>query len=149
MAAAAYQQDLLDTFACYGAVLEKTAALVQAQTSQEEKVAKLIPLAVQALLDNERIEPTQKEAAVAALKDPARVLEILIKTAHHRSRTEQSHLGHPVDPKTKQGSSKNGSASSNGKPNSLSDPWVGRRTGQRKESDVAFLSRLGVEPQDN
>lgn len=121
-----------------GAIMEKTAVMVAEKEAQDKKVSALIPQAVQALLDNERIEPHQKEAAEKVLQDPVKVLEILIKTAAHRNDAERARLGQPVPAgKTKQGSASGYS--------SLNDGYVGRRSSPgEKESDRAFRAGLGV-----
>ena len=79
------QEKMLDYIMVTDTIMQKTAAMVTEKEAQDKKITKLIPAAVQALLDNERIEPHQKEAAAKALKDPSKVLEILIKTAAHRN----------------------------------------------------------------
>lgn len=65
---------------------------------QRADVLALIPDAVQAMLDNKRIDPEQKTAAIAALQDPVRALQILIKVAAHRNAEEKAQtIGRPVD----------------------------------------------------
>jgi hypothetical protein len=47
-------------------------------------------------VDNERIEAHQKEALAAALQDPVRAMELVIKLASHKNAAEMSRLGTPV-----------------------------------------------------
>jgi hypothetical protein len=136
--ASTYTEKVLDFVQVTGAIMEKTAALVATKEAQDKKVAALIPQAVKALLDNERIEPHQKEAAEKVLRDPAKALEILIKTAAHRNDAERARLGQPVPANGRQKT-----AGSNY--SSLSDGYVGRRSSPgEKESDRAFKAGLGV-----
>jgi hypothetical protein len=129
-----HAEKVLDYIETTGAVLEKAAAMVAAKEAQEKKCAELIPLAVEALLKNERMEPHQKAAAEIVLKDPAKVLEVLIKTASHRNDSERSQLGEPVEGQTKKASY-----------NSVSDGYVGRRARpSESESDKAFKKGLGL-----
>lgn len=136
--ATANQTDLLNTFAAYGAMIEKTSAMLEEKKAQDNKIAALVPQAVESLLANERIEPGQKEAAALALQDPVRALEILIKVAYHRNQTEKAKIGSPVAPRQKTASASN----------SLTSSYVGdRRPGKLKESDLAMMSRLNITPQ--
>lgn len=129
------QEKVLDLIEVTGAVMEKSAAMIAQKEAQDRQCEKLIPIAAQALLDNERIEPNEKSAAEKVLKDPAKVLEILIKTAAHRNVAERAKLGQPVEGKqTKQASY-----------NSLQDGYVGRRSRPAEsEADKAFKRGLGL-----
>lgn len=118
-----------------GALMEKTAELVATKTAQDKRCAELIPHVVKTLIENERIEPHEKSAAERILKDPAKVLEILIKTAAHRNDNERAKLGNPENGQTKKASSYN----------SLNDGYVGRRSRpDESESDKAFRKGLGL-----
>jgi hypothetical protein len=135
MAAPDYQADLLDTINVVGAILEKVGAAEAEKEAQAQRINVLVPQAVEALLANERIEPAQKEAAANALRDPSRVLEILIKTAYHRNHSEQIKVGQPVAPQVKRASVP-----------STQSAYVGDRRPRLKESDLVLMSRLGIEP---
>ena len=135
MAAADYQGEVLDLINVYGAVLEKAAAAEAQKQAQDAQLAVLIPQAVDALLANERIEPTQKEAAAQAFQDPVRVLQVLIKTAYHKNHKEQASIGQPVAPQVKKASA-----------NSTQSSYVGDRRPRIKESDLVLMNRLGIEP---
>ncbi len=129
-----HSEKVLDFIELTGTIMEKSSKLVAEKTATDQKCAKLIPAAVNALLENDRIEPHEKEAAAQVLQDPAKVLEILIKTAAHRNDAERAKLGSPD--KTEKSASAY---------NSLKDPYVGRRAKPGKsESDLAFERKLGL-----
>lgn len=123
------------------AALEKAAAEKAAWEAQQQKVAALIPAAVDALVSGERIEEDQRQKAAEALRDPVKALEILTKVAVHRNASERA-LGQPVagDGKTKAASA------GGGQYNSLTDPHVGGRTTRVKQSSLNLFSRLGLTP---
>jgi len=125
----ALQEKLLDYIACTGAVLEKTAAAEVEKQAELKKIEELIPQAVDALLENQRIEPHQKEAAARLLLDPVKALEILIKTAYHRNPAEQASLGTPVPAG---GQQKRASAN------------MGKRPIEDSEASRALKSKLGL-----
>lgn len=128
-----HSEKVLDYIEISGAVLEKSAALISKKEAQDTRCAKLIPLVVDALIKNERIEPHEKEAAAKVLQDPAKVLEILIKTAEHRNDNERAKLGQ-ADGLTKKAGY-----------NSLNDAYVGRRSRPgESEADKAFKRGLGL-----
>lgn len=128
------------------AALEKAAADQQALEATREKVAAMIPKAVDAAVSGERIEdtPEQRQKLAEILADPVQALEIFCKVAVHRNAAEHT-LGTPVDGQTKTaGASGNG----NGQPgyDSLTNPNVGVRTTRVKQSDHRLFSRLGLNP---
>lgn len=126
-------EKVLDFIELTGEIVNRSQAMLVEKQATADKCAKLIPLVVQALIEHERIGPHEKEAAEKVLTDPARVLEILIKTAAHRNSTERTQLGKPAET---QKSANNYS--------SLNDNYVGRRTRpQKAESDLAFERKLG------
>lgn len=131
------EEKVLDYIEVTGAVLEKSAALLAEKEAQAKQCEALIPKAVEALLAHQRIELTEKAAALEALKNPVTVLEVLINTARHRNSAEQTKIGEPVDAK---GQTKKASAGYN----SLSDSYVGRRSRpDEPESSKAFKRGLG------
>jgi hypothetical protein len=84
------------------------AELVQRGEQQEkqaaaraEAVAKLVPEVLQAALDNDRLDPMQKEAVESALADPVTghivALELCRDLCAHRNSSELQELGTPVD----------------------------------------------------
>lgn len=105
----------------------KSAAVKQAQ---EEKIAQLIPAAVEALVKNQRIGAHDQEKAAQVLRDPARALEVLINVANHRTAEEEGRLGQADS--TKQASADN-------------DPFYGgSRSANDRPSDRAWYQALGV-----
>lgn len=125
------QQELLDYVQANGVLMEKAAEVHAQREAEKGACAALIPQAVQALLDNERIEPHQKEAAAQYLSDPVKVLEILIKTAGHRNQAEQQTVGKPVAP---QGQVKKAGANNMGR----------RPAGESDAATQAMKTRLGI-----
>jgi hypothetical protein len=131
---ASLQEKSLDFIELTGVIMEKSATMLAEKEAQAKACAKLIPQAAQALLDNERIEPHEKEAAEKALQDPKTVLEILIKTAAHRNDAERAKLGQPAEGSTKKASY-----------NSTTDGYVGRRSRPgESEADKALKRGLGL-----
>lgn len=131
-------QSVIDYIGYSDAALTKAAAVIDAQNAQHEKVAALIPSAVEACVENERVEPHQKEALAKALTDHAQAIELLTKLAAHRNSAELApRLGTPV------GQQK---AASYDPSNSLTSGYVGARDGRLKASDVKLFQGLGLNP---
>jgi len=128
-------EKLLDYVQCSATALEVAEKELAEKRAADQKVASLIPAALEALIANERIDPADREKAAAALKDPARVLEILIKTADVNNTIRPRTLGTAVQEK------KAGAGSG---VSSLDSPYVGRRTSEVRESDKVFLAGLGI-----
>jgi hypothetical protein len=136
MSSPALQEKVLDFINCSGAVMEKAAQMQSEKDARDTAIAELIPQAVQALLENERIEPHQKEAAERILRDPVQALKVLIKTAHHRNDAERATLGKPVAPA---GQQKRASV------NSTNGAYVGAKVPEGdKESTRALKAKLGL-----
>ena len=110
--------------------IEKAETELNEKRAADVKVAALIPAVIEALIRNERIDPADREKAAEALKDPARALEVLIKCADVNMTIRPRTLGTAVEKK----------ASAPGR----TDNYVGRRTSEPKESDLAFLRGLGL-----
>lgn len=127
------QRELLDYIQVNGALMEKAAEVHARLEAEKAACAALIPEAVKALLDNERIEPHQKEAAERVLQDPVKVLEVLIKTANHRNLAEQTAVGKPVVPQG-QGQVKKASVNNMGR----------RPAGESEAATAAMKARLGI-----
>jgi ParB-like chromosome segregation protein Spo0J len=129
-------QKVIDYIGFSDAAMSKAAGVLKTHEETQEKVARLIPEAVKACVENERIEAHQKEALAEALKDPARAVELVIKLAAHKNAAEMSRLGTPVATKTA-GYDPTGS---------LSSGYVGARDGRLKASDVRLFTGLGLNP---
>jgi len=130
-------QKIVDYIGFSDAAMSKAASVLETQRAQAEKLAQLVPAAVEACVENERIEPHQKEALANALRDPVRAVELVIKLAGHRNAAEVSRIGSPV------GATK----SANYDPaTSLTSGYVGARDGRLKQSDINLFTRLGLNP---
>lgn len=124
---------VLETIQISATALDKAEAELNVKRAADVKVAAMIPTVVDALIANERIDPADREKAAAALADPARALEILLKTADVNNTIRPRQLGTAVVTEKTAGAY-----------DSLNDPYVGRRTAEPRESDRAFLRGLGI-----
>lgn len=130
-------QKVIDYIGYSDAALTKAATAIKTQEEQAEKLAALIPAAVAACVEHERIEAHQKEALEKALHDPVRAMELVVKLAGHKNAAEMARLGTPV------GQQKSASYDP---ANSLTSGYVGARDGRLKASDVKLFTGLGLNP---
>lgn len=129
-------QNIVDYIGYSDAAMTKAAAVLKEREEQSEKLAHLIPEAVKVCLENERIEPHQKEALAKALENPVRAMELVIKLAAHKNAAEMARLGTPVATKT----------AGYDPSNSLTSGYVGARDGKLKASDIKLFQGLGLNP---
>jgi hypothetical protein len=129
-------QNIIDYIGYSDAAMTKAAAVLKEKEEHAEKLAHLIPAAVKACVENERVEPHQKEALAKALENPVRAVELVIKLAAHKNAAELSRLGTPVATKT----------ASYDPTNSLTSGYVGARDGRLKASDIKLFQGLGLNP---
>jgi hypothetical protein len=129
-------QKIIDYIGYSDAAMSKAASVLKERDTQQEKIARLIPEAVKACADNERIEPNQKEALAAALQDPVRAMELVIKLAAHKNAAELSRIGAPVTQK----------AAGYDPTSSVTSSYVGARDGKLKASDIKLFTGLGLNP---
>lgn len=122
------------------AALEKASRYINAEEARRQKMASLIPAAVDALVAGERIREDQRKQAAEMLRDPVQLMELLIKVAAHRNGSEQP-LGTPVGA---DGQPVKQSSAPVRKYNSLTDPNPGARTTQVKESSIRLFQKLGL-----
>jgi hypothetical protein len=127
-------KNMIDYIGYSDAAMTKAASVLKEREEQAEKLAHLIPEAVKVCLENERIEPQQKEALAKALENPVRAVELVIKLAAHRNAAEMARLGTPVASKS----------ASYDPSNSLTSGYVGARDGKLKASDAALFRGLGL-----
>jgi hypothetical protein len=137
------QEKVIEYITVSSTALEKAAAFEKAAADKQTEVDALIPSVCDVMVQHERIQPNQREKLAAALKDPARALELLIKVAGHRNKDEIARLGSGIEAngQVKQASA-NGRTSSPS--DSLNSPNVGARTTAVKQSDVNFFKGLGI-----
>ncbi len=132
--------------------LEKAAAAEMARIEKQAEVDALIPKVCDVMLEHERITPQQREKLAEMLKDPVKVLELMVKVAGHRNQDELARLGSGVDPNSQSGQTKTAGASANGNgagynpADSLTNPHVGARTTLVKQSSVNLFRGLGLSP---
>jgi hypothetical protein len=131
-------QQIVDYIGYSDAAMTKAAAVLNEKEEHSEKLANLIPEAVKACVENERIEPHQKEALAKALENPVRAVELVIKLAAHKNAAEMSRLGTPVGSSTK--------TAGYDPTNSLTSGYVGARDGRLKASDIKLFQGLGLNP---
>jgi hypothetical protein len=130
-------QKVIDYIGFSDAALTKAAAVMKTQEAQAEKLAALIPAAVKACVEHERVESHQKEALEAALHDPVRTMELVVKLASHKNAAEMARLGTPVGQQKTAGYDPS---------TSLTSGYVGARDGRLKASDVKLFTGLGLNP---
>lgn len=130
-------QKVIDYIGFSDAALTKAAAVIKTQEEQAEKLAALIPAAVAACVEHERVESHQKEALERALHDPVRTMELVVKLAGHKNAAEMARLGTPVGQQKTAGYDPT---------TSLTSGYVGARDGRLKASDVKLFTGLGLNP---
>lgn len=118
------REKVLDLIDMSAALVEKAGAVLGRHEQVEKQAAELIPTAVDELLRARLIEPEEKQAAADALKDPARTLQILIKTARAKQADNAISLGQPSGPE------KRASAGPG--------PFAGRRRGEQEEEPESY-----------
>lgn len=125
-----------------GALAKRALDALAPYQADATKAAAEQPAVVQALLDAQMIEPHQKEAAEKLLKTQAGQLQLLKEAAKVVTRLaanqkEAADLGVAVDPDTVGLSGSTVRAE-----DSLTSPFVGLRTSQKKASDLAYEQKL-------
>lgn len=134
-------QKIIDYIGFSDAAMSKAAEVIKTRDAQQAKLAALIPEAVKACVEHERIEPHQKEALAAALTDPVRAVELVVKLAAHRNAAELSRIGAPAATTQKTaGYDPN---------NSVTSSYVGARDGKLRASDIKLFTGLGLNPPTN
>jgi hypothetical protein len=125
-------EKVLDFVDMSAAMAEKAASMLSKNEQMEKQAADLIPTAVDELLKAKLIEPEEKQAALEALKDPVRTLQILIKTSRAKQDDNAITLGQPHSNGTEK------------RANAGPGPYAGRRRGEgeESESDRVFRARL-------
>jgi hypothetical protein len=124
------QEKVLDLIDMSATLTEKAGEVLSRQEQTEKQAADLIPTAVDELLKARLIEPEEKQAALEALRDPVRTLQVLIRSARAKSADNTIALGQP------EGTEKRASRF---------NAHVGARRGERdgeSEADRVFRERI-------
>jgi hypothetical protein len=120
----------IDYIQCVEAALDVAQKELNQKQAADARINDLLPKAVEALIQFERIDPADREKAASALSNHAKALEILIKAADVNRTVKPKSLGKPE----KQANNYD----------SMNDPYVGRRTTSERESDRRFRQHLGL-----
>lgn len=128
-------EELIETIHCVGAALEKSEEARVNEAALREKVAAAVPEAHRALMGSGLLEMHESDDLRRVLGDHGQTLRLLAKVAHayHEAQSEKSaaaSLGRPV------------SSEANGDGRSY---YAGQRTGQLRESDLAYYRALGID----
>lgn len=126
-----FVEKTVDYIQCVEAALNSAESQLNEKRASDERINDLLPQAVDALIQFERIDPADREKAASALSSHAKALEILIKAAD---------VNRTVKPKVLGRSEKQATDTYD----SLNDPYVGRRTTSERESDRRFRQHLGL-----
>jgi hypothetical protein len=86
---------VLEYMQCSAAALEAAKKERDKSASAKKEVEDLIPLAVDAMVANDRIDERMREKAAKLLQDPAQALKLLIKLADVRNTVRPPSLGKP------------------------------------------------------
>lgn len=132
----------VDYVAATSALTDRLLTATKQAAAKEKRAAEVAPGVLKLLVENGLVSETQKSAAAKLLGDHAGTLQILenaiTKLAEFKAREKAAaaELGHPVTEKEA------GVAQAAPVIDSMSDPYVGRRTSQKKASDLALLKVL-------
>jgi hypothetical protein len=125
-----FSEKAIDYIQCVEAALDVAEKQLNEKRAADERIGELLPKAVDALIQFERIDPADREKAASALTSHVKALEILIKAADVSKTVKPKALGKPE----KQANNYD----------SMNDPYVGRRTTSERESDRRFRQHLGL-----
>jgi DNA-directed RNA polymerase subunit F len=125
-----FSEKAIDYIQCVEAALDAAEKTINEKRAADERINDLLPKAVDALIQFERIDPADREKAASALSNHAKALEILIKAADVNRTVKPKAIG-KVEKQA-------------GSYDSMNDPYVGRRTTSERESDRRFRQHLGL-----
>lgn len=126
------QKKILAYVKLSAALVDALGKQAAAREAEARKAAAAVPATVEALIKHKRIDADDRDEAVTVLRDHAMALEVLQKTAAHRSPDEIAHLG-KADNQVKQAAEYDST-----------HPYVGAKTSRMRESDRKWFERLGV-----
>lgn len=125
---------MVEFIAAASAMGEKAQTVLQAKEASDKAVSERLQHAVDALAENGRIDLHEKTACADILKDHGKAIEFITKLAGHRLTEEAGRLGNPT------GTEKVAAIGS------LQSPFAGVRSTQLKDSDLALINGLGLDP---
>jgi hypothetical protein len=133
---------MIEFIAASSALNDRLMGEVQTHRSRAKQAADKRQAVLDLMLQTGSVAPHQKQAAVEMLSNQAQTLDLLVnainKMQAYKSASEKaaSDLGHAVTEKEA------GFKSAPAIRDSLNDPYVGRRTSEKKASDLALLAVL-------
>jgi predicted transcriptional regulator len=134
----------IEFIAASSALNDRLMGEVQAQRTREKQAAAKRQAVLDLMLSTGCVAPHQKQAAADMLGSHAQSLDLLVnainKMQSYKTASEKaaSDLGHAVSDKEA------GVKSVSQVRDSLNDPYVGRRTSEKKASDLAILAVLNA-----
>jgi hypothetical protein len=128
------EQQTIEYITATSALIEKAAEAERARAVREKNAAEQIPQVVEAMITAGLVLPREREKLARVLADHGKTLEVLQKAAEQRSEPDGLALGRPQP----------ASGPEKRAYHSTTSPYTGLRTSQPKESDLAFLAKLGL-----
>jgi hypothetical protein len=134
----------IEFIAASSALNDRLMGEVQAHRAREKQAAAKRQAVLDLMLQTGSVAPHQKQAAAEMLANPAQTLDLLVnainKMQSYKAASEKaaSDLGQAVSEKEA------GVKSTSQVRDSLNDPYVGRRTSEKKASDHAILAVLNA-----
>jgi N-acetylmuramoyl-L-alanine amidase CwlA len=128
--------------AASSALTDRLMSEVQSNRAEKQAAAQKLNAVLDRMLETGCVAPHQKQAAAAMLEDHSQSLDLLVNAVNKMQSYKQasekaaSDLGQAVTEK-EAGVSTSGSST-----DSLNGPYVGRRTSEKKASDLAILAVL-------
>ena len=128
--------------AASSALTDRLMGEVKSNRAEKQAAVGKLDAVLDRLLETGCVAPHQKQAAAAMLDDHSQSLDLLVNAVNKMQQYKQasekaaSDLGQAV---TEKEAGVNSSVSA---PDSLNGPYVGRRTSEKKASDLAILAVL-------
>lgn len=128
--------------AASSALTDRLMSKVQSNRAEKQAAAQKLNAVLDRMLETGCVAPHQKQAAAAMLEDHSQSLDLLVNAVNKMQSYKQasekaaSDLGQAVTEKEA------GVSTSVSSMDSLNGPYVGRRTSEKKASDLAILAVL-------